>query len=326
LVVIGGGFDPRTARALSAIASGASAPLRVICLELSPDIIDETTSRLASETRAAVETIANSAGTITYHSYPQTATRRSADISVSRSFHESRYLDGFRQVVIDVSGLPRSIFFPLIEGMLQTAHSGTWNGDLHIAVCDNPAADASILTEGAENPVPLGGFAGNTDAGLKSTIWVPILGEGRSDELIAIWEDLTPDEVIPVLPFPSRNPRRADDLILEYRELLFDVVQVEPRNFLHASESNPFDLYRSLARLYGRYQEALDELGGAEVVLSTHSSKLLSLGALMAAHEFRMRVHQVTPTRSGVRADVDLDELRSGGVLANLWILGGPYE
>jgi len=36
-----------------------------------------------------------------------------------------------------------------------------------------------------------------------------------------------PDEICPVLPFPALNPRRGDNLVLEYRDLLFDRLRID---------------------------------------------------------------------------------------------------
>ena len=332
LVVIGGDFDPRAVRALSAIAEGRPADLDIVYLELDSDAADGRAVQIAADNLAEMQQAMRSTATLTNHPYPAAANRRSAGILLSRTFHEAGYLDSHDEAVIDISGLPRSVYFPLVEGVLQLADRGEWQGDLHVVVCDNPQADASIVTEGAETTASLGGFPGtprridSTDQTPALTVWVPILGEGRIEQLEAVWSAISPDEVMPVLPFPSADPRRADNLLLEYREFLFDAVNVEPRNFMHADESNPFDLYRSLVLLHDHYQEALQELAGARFVLSTHSSKLLSVGALLAGHELRMEIQHASPTRSGLSADADIHEMRTGGALYDIWLTGEPYR
>lgn len=343
LVVIGGGFDPRTIRTLSVIAETATAELDIVRLEFNTDFLDEQASELVANTRDKVDQIARRSGTLTNHPYPtQHTSRRSAGLTLSRSFHEAGYLDGHNEVVIDISGLSRWMYFPLVKSMLQLAKQEDWKGDLHVTACDNTRMDAAIRTEGAEMVEPLGGFGSvapafnvfpdeSVERDIQQTssvlkVWVPILGKGRIAELESMWEDTSPDEVFPVLPFPSSlNPRRADDLLLEYREFLFDAIEVEPRNFMHASESNPFVLYRSLKLLHDRYQEALQELGGAEFVLSTHSSKLLSVGALLAGYKFQMQIRHVSSTRSWLDPDTDFDQMQSGGTLSDIWLTGAPY-
>src|SRR5439155_805554 len=127
--------------------------------------------------------------------------------------------------------------------------------------------------------------------------------ERSQPQLEVLRQNLLPNEICPVLPFPARNPRRSDNLLVELRELLQDTVQVEPANFIYADESNPFDLYRALARLHDRYRSALAPLGEATVVVSMHSSKTLSLGALLAAYERQLPVMNAEPEHYNFAVD-----------------------
>ena len=64
--------------------------------------------------------------------------------------------------------------------LLQLAHDGGFDGDLHAVVCENPALDDVILEEGAENPGTLGGFAGRLEEARsikrQPIVWAPVLG------------------------------------------------------------------------------------------------------------------------------------------------------
>ena len=100
-----------------------------------------------------------------------------------------------------------------------------------------------------------------------------------------MYENVKPDEICPVIPSPSRDPRRCDNLLMEYRELLFDRLRVEPHNFIYTCEHNPFETYRQIYRTIRRYEDALKPLHGCKIVISAVSSKLLSIGALLAAYE-----------------------------------------
>jgi hypothetical protein len=62
---------------------------------------------------------------------------------------------------------------------------------------------------------------------------------------------------------------------------------VEPRNFLYCSEQNPFEAYRQITRAIRAYRESLSSLGGSKFVISALSSKLLSVGALLVAYDFK---------------------------------------
>jgi hypothetical protein len=95
--------------------------------------------------------------------------------------------------------------------------------------------------------------------------------------------------VCPVLPIQSANPRRADDIVRDLGDLIFDRFSVDPRDIIHATEWNPFHVYRSLLATMERYEETLQFFGGARFVISPLSSKSLSIGCLLAAFEKRLR-------------------------------------
>jgi len=86
-------------------------------------------------------------------------------------------------------------------------------------------------------------------------------------------------------PFPSREPRRGDRIIEGHQRILFDEFRVEPRNILYASEYNPFEAYRQVFNAIDRYRAALVELEDCRVFVSPLSSKLLSIGALLACYD-----------------------------------------
>jgi hypothetical protein len=130
-----------------------------------------------------------------------------------------------------------------------------------------------------------GGF--DEEATQTPTVWIPLLGEHRTTQFDRIRDLVKPDELCPVLPSPSRNPRRADDIVIEYQRLLFDELLLDPREFLYASEQNPFEVYRKLRTTVSHYSSVFGLLGGCRIALSTLSSKLMSLGALLAAYELK---------------------------------------
>jgi hypothetical protein len=124
--------------------------------------------------------------------------------------------------------------------------------------------------------------------GGQPAIWIPVLGEGRTTQFQRIHELLKAQEVCPILPSPARNPRRSDDIVMEYQELLFDQLRVDPRNFIYASELNPFDVYRQVRRAALHYHEVLGLIGGCRVALSALCSKVMSVGILLVAYELKI--------------------------------------
>ena len=156
---------------------------------------------------------------------------RIASVSAARVFTSIGEVADYTDVLIDISAMPQGIYFPLVRKLLKLydgAHREQPQVSLpnvHVVVAENPAIDDKIADEGlAESATFLHNFdASDREAEeQKPKIWIPVLGEGQSDQLQKIRVFVRPDEVCPVLPFPSSDPRRGDNLIQEYQQFLFD--------------------------------------------------------------------------------------------------------
>lgn len=330
LFVAGSGFDPRALAVLERLAAATARPIDGLVLELPEDATDLAVRPLAQANGARIEEVVQaSGGQLRVQALPDYHDSRSLGRLISRNFQQCGILDAYAEVVLEISAMPRSVFFPLIRGVLERAHLPSdhaqhWGGDLHVAVCENPEADENVLEEGTTPMAPIGGFAQTHGETPATTIWVPVLGERASARVKVLYEQLEPDETCPVLPWPARDPRRGDGLILEYRRLLFEEIRLEPRNVIHAAERNPFDLYRTLGALHERYLQSLSPLGSVGMVLSSHSSKLLSVGVLLTAYEHDLVVQHVSPGRYGLHEGTD--GLRDRDEIYDLWLTGEPYR
>ena len=98
---------------------------------------------------------------------------------------------------------------------------------------------------------------------------------------------------------------------------------MRPRDFIYADERNPFDVYRQIGELAADYDQSLKPLGTANTVVSTNSSKLLSLGVVLAAFEHRLGVAHVEPTtyRQG-----PMPVNHEANELFEVWLTGEAYE
>jgi len=118
----------------------------------------------------------------------------------------------------------------------------------------------------------------------------PILGENRVNQLEKLL-DLTgvpaTTEICPILPHPSRNPRRADDLLINYARPLFKQRRTPMTNILHVHESHPFEVYRQLLKAMHRYKDSMCILGGCRMIVTPLGSKLVTIGAGLACFEMR---------------------------------------
>lgn len=332
LYIMGEGFDPRALTGLERLLNADIAhDLTVMSLPLSaagPPRSER--AQLAADNKSRLDRLVADAGP-QYISltYPDHVERRR---SLGRLlFQQLLRQDEFVQadhIIIDISALPTGLYFALIAGVLDREQSGDFHGELQVVVAENPELDSLIEGEGSESAEPIPRFTFEIELDPQTPrpliVWAPVLGERAQPQLEALQQNLLPDEICPVLPFPASNPRRADNLLVELRELLQDTVQVEPANFIYADESNPFDLYRALAELQRRYRGALKPLGEASVVISMHSSKTLSLGALLAAYEHELPVMNAEPEHYNFALDRVDETVLSATRLVCLWLTGTP--
>lgn len=330
LIVVGSGFDPRATVVLDRLANTTDRRVDGVLIDLPDDATNLDVRPLAAANRARIqELLSATGGELFEQALPDFNDPGALGRLISHGFQRSELLERYSEVMVEISAMPRSVFFPLIRGILERAHAPAgdahhWDGDLHVAVCENPEADESILEEGTRPMAPIGGFARVGAGKPTTTIWVPVLGEGAVARVERLHNELNPDEVCPVLPWPARDPRRGDRIILEHRQLLFEDIQLEPRNVIHGAERNPFDLYRTLGRLHDRYCQSLSPLGPVSMVLSSHSSKLLSVGVLLTAYEYGLEIQHVSPGTYGLHDHAD--DLREHDEIFDLWLTGEPYR
>jgi len=239
-------------------------------------------------------------------------------------------------VIVDISAMPRTIGLTAIAQLIALLDEFAFRGgpsiNLHVVVAESVVADKRLTPGSLSDTVTsLSGFSGQLTA--ESTInlprvWFPVLGEGQSARLERIRDELDPDEICPTIPFPSRDPRRGDRLIEEYRQLLFDDFRVEPANILYASEYNPFEAYRQIYGAICRYRDSLSDLGGCKVYVSPLSSKLLSVGALLACYDHKGdsagpdRVNVGIPYVESVSYGEPSDAVDPGIDVYSLWVRG----
>jgi len=204
-------------------------------------------------------------------------------------------------VILDVSSLPRvaylSVMFGILEHLVPDVNAVdalTANGvNFQILVAEDAVLDSKIQSEDPSNDLVLiPGFA--TALQIESVqdwplVWFPILGENRVPQFSKVLAEVIPNnaEVCPVVPHPSRDPRRADRLLVEYREALFDTKSTPTSNILYVHESHPFEAYRQLLRAMERYRDSLQILGGCRLVVTPLGSKLITVGAGLACFEMR---------------------------------------
>ncbi len=200
--------------------------------------------------------------------------------------------DDVTDVILDLSALSIGIGFPAALMLLQDCEAAA-NRTFHLMIVSNPEMDDKIGSIPSNRPSPVKGFAPNVGAAdLEiAQIWIPQLARGRTGTLTQIGADIGKCyKICPLLPFPARNPRRADDLLSEYQNELLNEWEIDPRDIVYASEKNPLDCYRTLSTLKKRFDRTMEGTYEPRMVLSPVGSKVLAAGALMAAIEHGMSV------------------------------------
>ena len=333
LIIAGRGFDPRTTIGPTAIAESGF-PIEachLIRLTSPYDNPDRPRSREAANNEAIIRALFGEEK-VSVNSIPSRDAdgRNIGSTQVRSLFAERNWLSRFTDVIVDITAIPTSISFPLLGALItvsdQLYSSSDYSFNLHCIVSENPTIDEHIVSEGGDVAEYIDPFRGRGNLAAEAdpiTIWAPVLGAGQSAVLRKIHDTLSPQEVKPFLPSPSRNPRRGDDLIAEYHSLLFDTWEVEPRGFIYADERDPFDIYRLLGELAYDYAQSLKPLGEARTVVSAHSSKLLSPGVLLAAFEHSLAIAHVEPT--GYSLDT-LEVREDSNEIFEVWLTGEAYD
>lgn len=322
LLISGAGFDPRTIETPRLIVDASGGALEAVLirerrpnpdaglLALAEANTDALTRMILSCKIENVEIFASDLAVV--------GGREAARIASRIDF--SRYSD----VVVDTSALSRGIIFPIVRVLLENAPK-TCN--IHLTVVQEPSTDRIISAVGCERATTIHGFKGRL--GLESSakaamLWLPQLVAGEVSVLREIYNSIlpTPSDVCPILPFPSGNPLDVDALLVEYRVEL-GAWEVDPRDVVYAHENDPLDLYRAIVRLADARERVFRDIGGSEIVLSPVGSKILSLGALMAAIDRDFPVLFVEAL--DFKANLVQLASRQPGELVHIWLHGEAY-
>lgn len=204
-------------------------------------------------------------------------------------------------VILDVSSLPRVVYLALLTGILdklipnKSSENPLYAGGVNfqVLVAEDARLDGHIRSEDPSNDLILiPGFWSTLNAESNQDwplVWFPILGENRLSQMQKVLDMVIPTtaEICPVLPHPSRNSRRADDLLAEYKAPLFDSRDTPFANIFYVHEAHPFEAYRQLFSAMERYRESMRIMGGCRLVVTPLASKLITIGAGLACFEMR---------------------------------------
>lgn len=317
LYITGRGFDVRAQTVMREYVTNLQSTGRIVesanllLIGFGGYELEDDVRALTEENAAALETIFTPLGP------SQTITMVGTSLDGDNDIGASNLLRGGVQqvltavtdhtdIILDVSSMPRMTYLALLTSLLQKLvpnkeiktggpHPLTACGvNFQVLVAEDAWLDGMIRAEDPSNQlVQIPRFAGAFHAeSIKDwpLVLFPILGENRVNQLKKILASPEiPDEaeICPVVPHPSKNLRRADDLLVEYREALFKSGRAPSSNIMYVHESNPFEAYRQLLGAMRRYQQSMSVLGNCRLVVTPLCSKLVTVGAGLACFEMR---------------------------------------
>ena len=187
--------------------------------------------------------------------------------------------------------------------------------------------DAGIQSIVSDAPGYIHGYVGRStlyDTANAARLWLPQLATRRRATLERLYGFIQPDDTCPILPFPASDPRLGDALAGEYLTNEPETPwSVDSRNIVYADEGDPLDLYRTILRLDDLRKQVFAEAGGSMLILSPLGSKLMALGALMAALERNLPVVYLESIGYELETKVpmEIDQPK----LIHLWLEGDAY-
>jgi hypothetical protein len=323
LLIAGAGFDPRATHVCEILASHMRDRLTVVLLreerpnsnqrlrEGANENLAKMTSRVDRLTVSEVRIFASDNAVIG----GREAVKAVASVRLS----------DFTDILLDCSALSRGVFFPIVKFLLPKDDCK----NLHLFVIDQAALDEDICPVVWEQAGNIHGFKGNLSVSgpvrPAARLWLPQLVTGQKTALDLIYQMVQPHDVCPILPFPATDPRQPDRLIEAYATEMENRWQVDPRNIVYADEHNPLDLYRAIMRIH-EARKVIFHNFGSQIVLSPIGSKILSLGALMAALEQDFPVVYVEAVDYEINLQKASQDEQQHGSLVHMWLKGEAYD
>ena len=324
LLVTGAGFDPRSCTVAERLSNTATSVRALLIREERPNPPQDQSDRADANTNILLTTLAD-------RQVVRVKIFGSDGAAVGgrnlvRVFSQQQHLQGMTDVVVDISALSAGISFPIVRYFVERFARSNEAVNLHVFVVHDPYLDADIRSIASDVPGYVHGFKGRStlyDTADAARLWLPQLATGRHAALGRLYDFVKPHNTCPILPFPARDPRLGDALAEEYLTEIESTWSVDARNIVYADEGDPLDLYRTILRLDDLRKSAFAETGGSMLVLSPLGSKLMALGALLAALEHDLPVAHLEPISYELEGTVP-EEIEQSNLI-HIWLEGDVY-
>jgi len=337
LIIAGLGFDRRAVLVSQEIVGAGGKGKRdlwLLCYDNGQETTAEQRATVANNDKAFAALFASPRSVSRLKIAMRTDRARSATCQNTKAaISRPDELFAYDDVIVDISAMPRMIALMTLAQLLALFDGRNANGaqapNLHVVAAESVTHDLATVEDSLDSDVILlTGFSGRLDSEALQNpkVWVPILGESQDIRLQRIFDKVQPDQICPVVPFPTRDPRRGDRIVESHQRILFDEFRVEPRNILYASEYNPFEAYRAIFNTIDRYRSALTDLDDCRVFVSPLSSKLLSVSALLACYDHKQqksgKFDVGIPYVEVAAYGASVGDLESERVFTSMWLTG----
>jgi len=193
----------------------------------------------------------------------------------------------YTDIVVDVTSMSRGICFSVVRQVVEYCHANSI--EPHILVAERDLSGVKIQPMSSDIACYMHGFQEDMETDLVDdalVMWIPQLSENAMSSLDNIYTSIKPSEVCPALPFPAIYPRRADELLLKFRQQLVQW-EVELYDTIYAHESDPLDVCETIGRIHRTRKSVLECSVNTPVrtVLSPTGWRIGSIGMLLAAME-----------------------------------------
>ncbi|MBX3218967.1 MAG: hypothetical protein KF795_00530 [Labilithrix sp.] len=323
LLIAGGGFDPRstiTARALAAHAGDRLEGLFVREERRAPARrLITAAERHVQELQALVPRSRIVSLDILASDNAVVGGRNAVELLRQERF------ENVTDVLVDMSALSIGTSFPILRYLLEAAGQAGGPRNVHALVVSVPAVDERRRRVSNDVVSLVHSFHGTLRLHSQqesARLWIPQLSVPKMAALDRIHAAVPFDDVCPILPFPSKNPRAADHVAEHFLEQLERTWDVDARNVIHAAEDDPIDVYRTILDIEEQRRTVFEDR--SVVVLSPVGTKAVALGSLMAALERDLPVVYV----EALQYDAPPKELQvpADAELLHVWLHGDAYR
>jgi hypothetical protein len=323
MLVAGAGFDPRTTAVAGRLAAARASVRGVFFQENRPKPAQGLVDRASHNAQTLTAAIAEHVVTGVEIFGPDGAVVGGRNVVTTLN---RQNFEGITDVIVDASALSVGTCFPIVRYLVERIERGLEPSNLHMFVAHDPTLDGAIQSISGDAPGYVHGFKGlSTLEGSTAAakLWLPQLATGRRSALGRLHEFVTPHDTCPILPFPAIDPRLGDKLAEEFLAELESAWSVDTRNIVYSDEADPLDLYRTILRLDDLRKPVFHEVGGSLLVLSPLGSKVMALGALMAALERNLPVAYLESI--GYDLDGSVSTTSATPNLVHIWLEGEVY-